>query len=144
MRLEDSRASPNFLSQALRVDDLTVYGDGNQTRSFCYIDDLIEGIRQVGDAAPRTVKNEVFNLGGPHEISINTLAETVLELVDTSSEIVYLERPTDDPDLRRPDIKRIRSVLGWEPTVGLQDGLERTIDSFRRELVEDVATTDHD
>ncbi|WP_128226253.1 NAD-dependent epimerase/dehydratase family protein [Halobacteriaceae archaeon SHR40] len=134
MRNDDGRVIPNFLSQAIQGKDLTVYGDGTQTRSFCYVDDLVEGIRRIGGAESERVANTVFNIGHTHEITINTLAETVLDTVDTSSEIVHIDRPTEDPDYRQPNIDRIQSTLDWEPTVDLHTGLDRTISYFEREL----------
>lgn len=138
MRTDDGRAIPNFLSQALRGEDVTVYGDGTQTRSFCYVDDLIDGIRHLGDAHPEITANEAFNMGSTHEITINRLAETILELVDTPSEITHLSRPVDDPELRQPNIDKARRRFGWEPTTDLETGLERTIDYFERELADEL------
>ncbi len=143
MRTDDGRAIPNFLSQALRGEDLTVYGEGTQTRSFCYVDDLVDGVRRIGDASSDVAAGEAFNLGNTHEITIETLAETIVDLVDVGSGIIHLDRPTDDPDRRQPDIEKIRSTLGWEPTTELREGLDRTADYFESEL-EDVATGRHD
>lgn len=129
MRIDDGRVVPNFVSQALRGEDLTVYGDGSQTRSFCYVDDLVDGIRKamsIGGFA-----GEVVNLGSEHEITIRTLAETVLDVCNTESDVVHRPLPEDDPQRRRPDLSKARRELGYEPAVGLQEGLERTIDHFR-------------
>jgi len=131
MRPDDGRAIPNFLSQALRGDDLTVYGDGSQTRSFCYVSELVAGIRAVAEAAPETAAGGVLNLGNTEEITVLELAETILEVVETDSGITHEPLPQDDPSVRRPDISRATKMLDWEPTVGLRDGLERTVEDFR-------------
>src|SRR6266704_5346394 len=128
MRPNDGRVVSNFIVQALRGEPLTVYGDGSQTRSFCYVDDLIEGIVRLferGDADPT-------NLGNPHEFTVRELAALVLKLTGSRSEIVERPLPVDDPRVRQPDIGRVRGTLGWEPKVGLEEGLRRTIDYFRR------------
>ncbi len=130
MRLDDGRVVPNFLAQALRGDPLTVYGDGSQTRSLCYVDDLVRGILAVldsGDPMP-------FNLGSEYEVTVLELAETIRRLAGSQSEIARLPLPADDPRQRRPDLTRTRSVLGWEPRVGLEDGLKRTMEYFRSVL----------
>ena len=129
MRIDDGRVIPNFVSQALRGEDLTVYGDGSQTRSFCYIDDLVEGIYRV--AMKEDIGGEVFNLGNPEEWSILDLAKLILDLTESPSRIKFVDRPEDDPDRRRPDITKAKKVLGWEPKVSLREGLERTISWFR-------------
>ncbi|GAB7013716.1 NAD-dependent epimerase/dehydratase family protein [Halolamina salina] len=134
MRPDDGRVIPNFLSQALRDDDLTIYGDGTQTRSFCYVSDLVAGIRAFADADPAVAAGEVINLGNTHEIEIRELAEIVIEVLDADSDTVRRELPEDDPELRRPDIGRAQELLGWEPTVGLEEGLERTAEQFAEEL----------
>jgi len=131
MRRDDGRVIPNFLSQALAGEDLTVYGDGSQTRSFCYVSDLVGGIRGMAELPPEVGAGEVVNLGNTEELSILDLAETVRSLVDTDSGIVYRDLPEDDPQVRRPDIGRARDLLDWEPTVPLEAGLERTIEWFR-------------
>jgi len=130
MRINDGRVVPNFVYQALKGEPITIYGDGSQTRSFCYIDDLIEGIYRL--AVLDGLEGEVFNLGNPDEHTILELANLVKELTGSSSEIVFLDRPVDDPDRRRPDISKAKKILGWEPVVGLREGLSRTIDWFRR------------
>jgi len=127
MRPNDGRVVSNFIVQALRGEPLTVYGDGSQTRSFCYVDDLIEGIVRLferGGAEPT-------NIGNPHEFTVRQLAERVLALTGSRSAIVERPLPEDDPRVRRPDIARARDTLGWEPRVTLEDGLRRTIDYFR-------------
>jgi dTDP-glucose 4,6-dehydratase len=127
MRPNDGRVVSNFIVQALRGEPLTVYGDGAQTRSFCYVDDLIEGIVRLfhcGTAEPT-------NIGNPHEFTVRQLAERVLALTGSKSGIEHRPLPTDDPKVRRPDITRARETLGWEPRVSLEEGLERTIAYFR-------------
>jgi len=124
MRAHDGRAIPTFLRQALQDRPLTVFGDGSQTRSFCYVDDLIDGIVRLAES---DVHSPV-NIGNPNEFTLLELAKTVVELTDSRSEIVYEALPTDDPKQRRPDIGRARELLGWEPKVQLDEGLRRTID----------------
>jgi len=128
MRRRDGRVVSNFIVQALAGEPLTVYGDGSQTRSFCYVDDLIEGIVRLfhkGAADP-------VNVGNPIEFTVRQLAEMVLKLTGSKSSIVTRPLPQDDPRQRRPDITRARQLLGWEPKVALEDGLRRTIEHFRR------------
>lgn len=130
MRLNDGRALPAFMSQALRGEDLTVFGDGSQTRSFCYVDDLVEGIYRLllsEYALP-------MNIGNPEEISLKQFAEEILELTGSSSRIVYLPLPQDDPKQRQPDITKARKILGWEPRVNRREGLARTLGYFREAL----------
>jgi dTDP-glucose 4,6-dehydratase len=127
MRPRDGRVVSNFIVQALNGEPLTVYGDGSQTRSFCYVDDEIEGIYRLfhrGDSGPT-------NVGNPDEYTVAELAHIVLELTGSESAIEYRPLPTDDPKQRRPDISRARSILGWEPRVPVRDGVARTIDYFR-------------
>ena len=124
MRAHDGRAIPTFLRQALQDRPLTVFGDGSQTRSFCYVDDLIDGIVRLAES---DVHSPV-NIGNPDEFTLLELAKKVVELTDSRSEIVYEALPTDDPKQRRPDIGRARDLLGWEPTIDLTEGLRRTID----------------
>jgi dTDP-glucose 4,6-dehydratase len=131
MRPHDGRAIPTFLRQALTDRPITVFGDGNQTRSFCYVDDLIRGI--IGLAESR--EHDPVNIGNPDEFTLLELAETVIEVTDSSSEIVHEALPTDDPKQRRPDISRARALLDWEPTVSLRDGLQRTIDQSGMDLL---------
>jgi dTDP-glucose 4,6-dehydratase len=130
MRPNDGRAVPAFIRQALRGDPITVTGDGSQTRSIQYVDDLVEGCFRLlhsGHSGP-------MNIGNPVEIAIRDLAALIRRMVDSSSEIVYVPRPEDDPTVRQPDIALARKVLGWEPTVGLEEGLARTIAWFRESL----------
>lgn len=134
MRLDDGRVVPNFLSQALSGEDLTVYGSGSQTRSFCYVDDLIASIRSVVAAHPEVASGTVFNAGHTNEITISELAETVLEIVDTDSRITHKPLPEDDPEVRRPDISRLQKVTGWEPTTSLRDGLRQTKQDYLKRM----------
>jgi dTDP-glucose 4,6-dehydratase len=132
MRLNDGRALPAFMSQALRGEDVTVFGDGSQTRSFCYVDDLIEGItRLLWSDEPLPT-----NIGNPSEITILEFAQRVVELTGSASKIVHKPLPQDDPKVRQPDITKARRVLGWEPTVELADGLERTLAYFQGRVAE--------
>lgn len=127
MRPHDGRVVSNFIIQALRNEPLTIYGDGSQTRSFCYVDDLIEGITRLferGTADPT-------NIGNPGEFTVRQLADRVLALTGSTSEIVHRPLPVDDPRVRQPDITRARELLGWEPRVPLDEGLRRTIQFFR-------------
>jgi dTDP-glucose 4,6-dehydratase len=131
MRLNDGRVVPNFIYQALAGQPLTVYGNGQQTRSFCYVDDLVCGIYDL----LMSDEHRPVNLGNPNEMSILEFAETVLEVTRSQSEITFVQptdaRIVDDPQVRRPDISRARELLGWEPQVGLHEGLRRTVDYFR-------------
>jgi dTDP-glucose 4,6-dehydratase len=127
MRPHDGRVVSNFIVQALSDEPLTIYGDGSQTRSFCYVDDEVEGIFRLfmqGDAEP-------VNIGNPDEYTVRQLAETILEITGSKSTLVMKPLPTDDPRVRRPDITRARQTLGWEPRVPLREGLARTVDYFR-------------
>jgi dTDP-glucose 4,6-dehydratase len=127
MRPRDGRVVSNFIVQALNGEDLTIYGDGSQTRSFCYVDDEVEGIYRLfmsGDAQPT-------NIGNPVEFTVRQLADMVIELTGTRSTIISEPLPQDDPKVRKPDIARARTMLGWEPKVALREGLIRTIEYFR-------------
>lgn len=127
MRLNDGRALPAFIGQALRGEDLTVFGDGSQTRSFCYVDDLIEGIYRLlmsDYALP-------VNIGNPNEITLLEFAEEVLKLTGASVKIIHKPLPVDDPKQRRPDISKAKALLGWEPTIGRTEGLKKTYDYFK-------------
>ncbi len=127
MRIDDGRVVPNFIGQALRGEDLTVYGDGKQTRSFCYVSDEVDGIY-------RLVMSDYdlpVNIGNPDEHTILEFAEKVLKIIGSDSQIVFRELPVDDPKVRRPDISRAKDVLGWEPVVGLGDGLRETVEYFK-------------
>jgi len=134
MRLNDGRAIPTFISQALKNEDMTVYGDGNQTRSFCYIDDLVEGIYRLLMSGV----NEPVNLGNPHEMTVFALAETIKDLTGSSSKIVNKPLPEDDPKVRQPDISKAQKHLGWKANIGLKEGLEKTIEYFRKKLFESL------
>ena len=130
IRLNDGRVVPNFISQALKGEPLTVYGDGSQTRSFCFVSDLVEGIVRL----LRSDYRSPVNLGNPIEVSIREFADRIKALTASRSEIAFRPLPVDDPKVRQPDITRARQLLGWEPRVSLEDGLRRTIDSFRPKL----------
>ena len=123
----DGRVISNFMMQALRGEPLTIYGDGSQTRSFCYVDDLIEGIVRLS----RSQEHLPVNLGNPEEFTIMECAKAVLEVTASKSELSYVELPVDDPMRRRPDITKARTLLGWEPRVGLKEGLTRSLEYFR-------------
>jgi dTDP-glucose 4,6-dehydratase len=127
MRLHDGRAVPAFMSQALNNEDVTIFGDGTQTRSFCYVTDLVDGILRLMESNT----NEPVNIGNPYEVTIEQIARTIITLVGSRSRIVYRPLPVDDPQQRQPDITRARTLLGWEPKVDLQDGLLKTIDYFK-------------
>jgi len=129
MRQRDGRVVPNFIDQALKNEPLTVYGDGSQTRSFCYVTDLVEGIvRLMGSDL-----NEPVNLGNPEELSILGFAEKIQKITGCKSKIVFQDLPVNDPKVRRPDIRKAKEKLGWEPKVGLDEGLRRTIEYFREQ-----------
>lgn len=127
MRLNDGRALPAFIGQALRGENLTVFGDGSQTRSFCYVDDLIEGIYRL----LKSNYTMPVNIGNPHEISLLEFAEEVLKITGSKVKIEFRELPVDDPKQRRPDITRAKEILGWQPTVDRSKGLQITYDYFR-------------
>jgi UDP-glucuronate decarboxylase len=129
MHPEDGRVVSNFIMQALRGEPLTLYGDGSQTRSFCYVDDLVDGIMGLMDASDENTGP--MNLGNPNEFTIRALAETIAEMTGAKSEIVYMPLPEDDPTQRCPDITLAKSVLGWEPKIQLRDGLTRAIEYFK-------------
>jgi dTDP-glucose 4,6-dehydratase len=130
MRVNDGRAVPAFISQALRNEDVTIFGDGSQTRSFTYITDLVDGILRL----MQSDANDPVNIGNPREMSLAELAQTIIRMTGSSSKLVYGPLPTDDPKVRRPDITRARAVLGWEPKVSLEEGLTTTIAYFRQKL----------
>ena len=127
MRLNDGRALPAFIGQALRGEDLTVFGDGSQTRSFCYIDDLVDGIYRL----LMSDYSMPVNIGNPNEISLKDFAEEVLKLTGSSVKIIYKPLPVDDPKQRRPDITKAKEILGWSPTIDRAEGLKRTYDYFK-------------
>ena len=130
MRLNDGRAVPAFMSQVLRNQDVTVFGDGSQTRSFTYITDLVDGIIKLMLSS----ENDPVNIGNPVEMTIKQIAETIISMTGSTSKIVYRPLPTDDPKQRRPDITRARTLLGWEPKVQLEEGLIKTIEYFRTKV----------
>jgi dTDP-glucose 4,6-dehydratase len=130
MRLHDGRAVPAFMSQALRDEDVTIFGDGSQTRSFQYISDLVAGILRLMASST----NDPVNIGNPHEVSIKEIAEVIVRLVNSRSKLVLRPLPVDDPKQRQPDITRARTVLGWEPKVGLEEGLQKTVGYFREKV----------
>jgi dTDP-glucose 4,6-dehydratase len=130
MRINDGRAVPTFIAQALRGEDVTIFGSGSQTRSFCYITDLVDGILRLMDSS----ENEPVNIGNPHEMSIEEMARLIVKMTGSSSEIVFRPLPTDDPKVRRPDITRARTLLGWEPQVPLDQGLTSTIAYFKKKM----------
>jgi dTDP-glucose 4,6-dehydratase len=128
MQVSDGRAVPNFMAQAIRGEPLTVYGDGSQTRSLCYVSDLVRGVLatlEKGDEMP-------VNLGNPEEVTVLELAQLILRLAGSQSQIEFRSLPVDDPKQRRPDITHARELLGWQPEVPLEDGLARTLEYFRR------------
>lgn len=126
MALDDGRVVPAFLDQALRGEPLTIFGDGSQTRSFCYISDMVEGLVQLAESDERYP----VNLGNPNELTILEFAERIRKLIDTSRAVVHRPLPSDDPRKRRPDISKAQRILGWEPRVALDDGLRDTIGYF--------------
>jgi dTDP-glucose 4,6-dehydratase len=130
MRVNDGRAVPSFISQALRGQDVTVFGDGRQTRSFCYIDDLVDGILRLMASGV----NEPVNIGNPHEMTVEAIARLIIRMTGAQSRVVFRDLPTDDPKVRQPDITRAREWLGWDPKVTLEQGLTHTIEYFRKRL----------
>ena len=130
MRLRDGRAVPAFMSQAMAGEDVTVFGDGTQTRSFCYISDLVDGILRLMAADT----HDPVNIGNPQEVTIEQIARTIIRLTGSRSNVVHRPLPADDPKQRRPDITRARTLLGWEPKVGLEEGLLKTVDYFKKKL----------
>lgn len=139
MRLNDGRVLPAFIGQALRGEDLTIFGDGSQTRSFCYVDDLVEGIVRLlhSDYA------YPVNIGNPSEITIREFAEEIIKLTGTNQKVVYKDLPTDDPKQRRPDITKARAILNWEPNIDRAEGLKRTYAFFKTLTQEELMETDH-
>jgi dTDP-glucose 4,6-dehydratase len=131
MRVRDGRAVPAFMSQALRNEDVTVFGDGSQTRSFCYVSDLVDGIIRMMESS----QNSPINIGNPTEMTIKQIAETIIEMTGSTSKVIYQPLPEDDPKVRRPDITRARTLLGWEPKVDLREGLTKTIEYFRTKVL---------
>lgn len=139
MRLNDGRVLPAFIGQALRGEDLTIFGDGSQTRSFCYVDDLIEGIYRLllSDCS------DPVNIGNPSEISIKDFAEEIIQLTGTDQKVVYKDLPKDDPKQRQPDITKAKELLGWSPKIDRKEGLKRTYAYFKQLPVEELTTTAH-
>lgn len=127
MRLNDGRVLPAFIGQALRGEDLTIFGDGSQTRSFCYVDDLVEGIFRLLFSD----YSQPMNIGNPDEITIKDFAEEIIKLTQTTQKVTYKDLPTDDPKQRRPDISKARSILGWEPKINREEGLKITYEYFK-------------
>ena len=132
MRMRDGRVVPNFITQALKSEPLTVYGQGEQTRSFQYVDDLVTGIHRLLESQ----EHLPVNIGNPHEMTVLEFAQKIIQLTGSKSSIVYKPLPEDDPQVRQPDISKAKRILGWEPKVDLEEGLARTIDYFRLRLEE--------
>jgi dTDP-glucose 4,6-dehydratase len=130
MRLRDGRAVPAFMSQALTGEDVTIFGSGRQTRSFCYVTDLVDGIIRLMESNV----NDPVNIGNPQEMTIEDIARAIIRLTGSKSKIVYRPLPEDDPKVRQPDITRARTLLGWEPKVGLEEGLTKTLAYFRTKV----------
>ena len=130
MRINDGRAVPAFMSQALRNEDVTIFGRGDQTRSFCYVSDLVDGILRLMESD----LHDPVNIGNPHEMTIEEIARAIIEISGSKSQIVYRPLPEDDPKVRKPDITRARTLLGWEPKVPLADGLQKTLEYFRTKV----------
>jgi len=130
MRVNDGRAVPAFMSQALRNEDVTVFGDGRQTRSFCYVSDLVAGIIKL----MHSKENDPINIGNPQEMTIEQIARLIIDMTGSKSRIIYKPLPTDDPKVRQPDITRARTLLNWEPQIPLEKGLGQTITYFRQKL----------
>jgi dTDP-glucose 4,6-dehydratase len=139
MRLNDGRVLPAFIGQALRGEDLTVFGDGSQTRSFCYVDDLVEGIVRL----LHSDYSQPVNIGNPNEISIRDFAEEIIQLTGTSQKVIYKNLPLDDPKQRQPDISKAREILNWEPKIGRAEGLKRTYAYFKGLTHEELNEKDH-
>lgn len=133
MRLKDGRALPTFFRQALKNEPITVFGDGSQTRSFTYVDDLIEGIRRLIDSD----EVEPVNIGNPDEVSILDFAKEIIQITGSKSEIAFKELPEDDPKVRQPDISKAKKVLDWEPKVDRRDGLIKTMEYFKQQVLND-------
>lgn len=130
MRLRDGRVVPAFIGQALQGDSLTVFGEGDQTRSFCYVDDLIDGIYRLATSN----QHGPINIGNPRELTVKEFAEVILKITGSNSKIIHKSLPIDDPKQRRPDISKAKSLLGWEPKVPLEEGLRKTIDFFQKRI----------
>ena len=139
MRLNDGRVLPAFIGQALRGEDLTVFGDGSQTRSFCYVDDLVEGIVRL----LHSDYSQPVNIGNPNEISISDFAEEIIRLTGTTQKVIYKNLPLDDPKQRQPDISKAKQILDWEPKVNRSEGLKRTYAYFQSLTTEELNEKDH-
>ena len=139
MRLNDGRVLPAFIGQALRGEDLTIFGDGSQTRSFCYVDDLVEGIYRL----LLSDYHQPVNIGNPSEITISQFAEEIIKLTGTNQKVIYKDLPVDDPKQRQPDITRAREILNWEPKVSREEGLKITYDYFRSLSQEELYKSKH-
>jgi dTDP-glucose 4,6-dehydratase len=139
MRLNDGRVIPAFMGQALRGEDLTVFGDGSQTRSFCYVDDEIEGIYRL----LMSDYHLPVNIGNPNEITIKEFAEEIIKLTGTDQKIIYKELPKDDPMQRQPDISKAKEIFGWEPKVSREEGMRKTYEFFKSLSKEDLQKTEH-
>ncbi len=138
MHPEDGRVVSNFVVQALRNKDITVYGHGEQTRAFCYVSDLVEGLMRLMESADPVIGP--VNLGNPGEFTIRQLADLVLDITGSASKIVYRPLPSDDPQQRRPDISKAHELLGWRPTIELREGLTRTVAHFEKLLLGEAVT----
>lgn len=132
MKLTDGRVIPTFISQALSGKDITIFGDGSHTRSFCYVDDLTKGIYDLSDADE--LKGSVLNLGNPDEFTIKSLAEVIISITGSGSKIIYTDIPEDDPPIRKPDISKAKELLGFSPVISLEDGLKNIIPWFQKRL----------
>ena len=130
MQLNDGRVVTNFIVQALKNEDITIYGDGSQTRSFSFVDDTVNGIIALMESN----QNDVFNIGNPNEITVNELASTIIDLTNSNSKLINKDLPQDDPKQRRPDITKAKNLLNWEPVIKLEDGLTQTIDWVNSQL----------
>jgi dTDP-glucose 4,6-dehydratase len=139
MRLNDGRVLPAFIGQALRGEDLTIFGDGSQTRSFCYVDDLVEGIYRL----LYSDYNMPVNIGNPDEISISDFAEEIIKLTGTDQKIIYEDLPVNDPKQRQPDITKAIKILGWEPKIDRAEGLKRTYAYFKSLSTEELNKKEH-
>ena len=139
MRLNDGRVLPAFIGQALRGEDLTVFGDGSQTRSFCYVDDLVEGIVRL----LHSDCSDPVNIGNPDEITISQFAEEIIKLTGTTQKVIYKDLPVDDPKQRQPDITKAKKLLGWEPKIDRAEGLKRTYAYFKSLTKEELYQSDH-
>lgn len=139
MRLNDGRVLPAFIGQALRGEDLTIFGDGSQTRSFCYVDDLVEGIVRL----LLSDYHLPVNIGNPDEITISQFAEEIIKLTGTNQKVIYQDLPVDDPKQRQPDISKAKAILGWEPKIDRAEGLRKTYDYFKKLTKEELIQTEH-